>query len=33
MAVDALQKGLRDLAGICDVMTEEFEEKIAGTKS
>lgn len=32
-AVDALQKGLRDLAGICDVMTEEFGEKIANTKS
>ncbi|KAL2108222.1 hypothetical protein VUR80DRAFT_4114 [Thermomyces stellatus] len=32
-AVDALQKGLRDLADMCDVMTEKFSEKIAGTRS
>lgn len=32
-ATDALQKGLRDLADVCDVITAEFGEKIAGTKS
>jgi DNA-directed RNA polymerase subunit L len=32
-AVDALQKGLQDLAGMCDVMSEEFEQKMAEFRS
>lgn len=30
--MDALQKGLRDLADVCDVVAEEFEEKISAFK-
>ncbi|SPO02836.1 related to DNA-directed RNA polymerase I/III chain AC19 [Cephalotrichum gorgonifer] len=32
-AVDALQKGLQDLAAVCDVITDEFEQKISASRS
>lgn len=31
--MDALQKGLRDLADVCDVVSDEFGEKISAFKS
>ena len=32
-AIDALQKGLRDLASMCDVMADEFTNKMVAFKA